>query len=266
MEKDHKPIFILRGIVTHGRGIGKLVGTPTANLNPEIGHCALKPGVYISQVVLCRRTYCGVTYIGTRPTIDGACGGGTCRDRACGGGTCGGAPSVETHIFELDREIYGMMIEVRLYKKLREQIKFPELSVLLKQIKNDFRAARGYWHTEPVSCKCGGAQSRHAFGMDVRSRCVSVNGRQIFLSGKEFALLYLLCSNPEITFPKDLIYESVWGEPSNGCLHAVENTVFQIRKKFRACGENCDPIKTVSGIGYRFSAHFSKQNEPSAIS
>ena len=48
---------------------------------------------------------------------------------------------------------------------------------------------------------------------------------------KEFDVLYMLYSNPDVIFTKEQIYEAVWHEPSVGYCHAVENTVFQIRKK-----------------------------------
>ncbi len=43
-----------------------------------------------------------------------------------------------------------------------------------------------------------------------------------------------------------------WHEPSVGYCHAVENTVFQIRKKCKEISENIDFIKTIVGYGYKF--------------
>ena len=48
---------------------------------------------------------------------------------------------------------------------------------------------------------------------------------------KEFDILYLLYSNPDVTFSKEQIYQAVWHEFSNDYFHAVENTIYQIRKK-----------------------------------
>ena len=60
---------------------------------------------------------------------------------------------------------------------------------------------------------------------------MKINQREIFLSGKEFDLLYFLYANPDIAYTKERIYEAVWHEPANDRNHAVENTVFKIRKK-----------------------------------
>lgn len=49
---DPKPTFSLTGVVVHGRGIGKLVGMPTANLAPAPGTLLPPVGVYLTRVLL----------------------------------------------------------------------------------------------------------------------------------------------------------------------------------------------------------------------
>lgn len=90
-ESSHlQPLSTVTGMVVHGRGIGKCVGTPTANL--ETGRNTVLPetGVYVAEILLNSRIYYGVTHVGLRPTLDEE-----------------SAVSVETHIFNFDREIYG---------------------------------------------------------------------------------------------------------------------------------------------------------------
>ena len=67
---ERKPLHILSGSVIHGRGIGKLVSMPTANM--EISdQSALPPvGVYITEILLDGQVYYGNTNIGRRPTVD----------------------------------------------------------------------------------------------------------------------------------------------------------------------------------------------------
>ena len=69
-KKDREAVYTITGVVVHGRGIGKHVGTPTANLQMEGHDTALETGVYVSKVLLNCHTYYGVTHIGTRPTLD----------------------------------------------------------------------------------------------------------------------------------------------------------------------------------------------------
>ncbi|MEY8311521.1 winged helix-turn-helix domain-containing protein [Oscillospiraceae bacterium 42-9] len=80
-----------------------------------------------------------------------------------------------------------------------------------------------------------------------------IDNHAVCLSSKEFDVLYMLYSNPDVTFTKEQIFEAVWHEPSVGCCHAVENTVFQIRKKCKVISENTEFITTVVGYGYKFS-------------
>ena len=90
--------------------------------------------------------------------------------------------------------------------------------------------------------------------MSAAKRQVKLGDHEVCLSAKEFVILYMLYSDPDIACTKEQIYEAVWHEPSNGCCHAVENTIFQIRKRLRAYSAGHDFIKTVIGFGYKFNA------------
>ncbi len=60
-------------------------------------------------------------------------------------------------------------------------------------------------------------------------------------------------THPDVPFTKEQIYEAVWRALSNHCLHAVENTVFQIRRRLRPHAGGHDFIRTVVGVGYQFN-------------
>lgn len=219
-------IIALRGRVVHGRGIGKLVGSPTANLEIPSKENIPMPGVYVSSVFLNEKTYYAITHIGKRPTVD--------NDENI---------SIEVHILNFNQDIYGKNILVNLYIKLREPQKFNDLSALLNQIRQDCVVTRKFFGLNNLSV---------TLCMDIKKHRVSVKNKDIFLSTKEFDILYLLYSNPDVTFSKEQVYQAVWHEPSNGCFHAVENTVFQIRKKLRPYLNGLDCIKTIVGYGYKF--------------
>ena len=207
-EKINEPIYTLTGTVIHGRGIGKHVGTPTANIEIAKNTFLPKTGVYVADILLSGKIYYGVTHIGTRPTLDND-----------------SFVSIETHIFDFDKDIYGCTITVNLYKKLREVRKFNELSLLLEQIANDRTMAQEFW---------GLKQTNHTLHIDVNRHCVILEQQEVYLSTNEFEVLYLLLQSPQTTFTKEQIYEQIWHEPTNNHLHAVENTIFQIRKGFNA--------------------------------
>ena len=64
------PIYIVEGMVIHGRGIGKLVGMPTANLKLNQESDLPGVGVYVARALIENKEYFGITHIGMRPTID----------------------------------------------------------------------------------------------------------------------------------------------------------------------------------------------------
>lgn len=89
--------------------------------------------------------------------------------------------------------------------------------------------------------------------MEPAGRRAAVGQQAIPLSEKEFGVLYLLYTHPDVPITKEQIYEAVWCAPSNHCLHAVENTVFQIRRRLRPHAGGHDFIRTVVGLGYQFN-------------
>ena len=184
------------------------MGTPTANIEIAKNTFLPKTGVYVADILLSGKIYYGVTHIGTRPTLDND-----------------SFVSIETHIFDFDKDIYGCTITVNLYKKLREVRKFNELSLLLEQIANDRTMAQEFW---------GLKQTNHTLHIDISRHCVILEQQEVYLSTNEFEVLYLLLQSPQTTFTKEQIYEQIWHEPTNNHLHAVENTIFQIRKGFNA--------------------------------
>ncbi len=223
---DHSPLYKLSGKVIHGRGIGKLVGMPTANLQISSDVSLPPNGVYITRILYDSGTYYGISNIGTRPTID-----------------TDSEISVETHILNFNRGIYGEQLEIELFKMLRGIRKFEDFSALLEQIRKDCLAAQDYFGLERTCSR---------LRMDIEKHQASVDKRELCLSNKEFDVLYMLYSNPDVSYTKEQIYEAIWHAPSIGNCHAVENTVFQIRKKCKALAGNAEFIKTVVGYGYKF--------------
>lgn len=228
-EKNNmKPVYTITGTVVHGRGIGKHVGTPTANIKIDEYATLPETGVYVAKILLDSQTYYGVTHVGMRPTLD--------NDKDI---------SIEAHIFDFDNDIYGCTITLHLYKKLREVKKFDELSLLIEQVANDRLLAQKFWGLKQTNC---------ALYIDVKRHCVIIGGQEVYLSANEFKVFYMLYLSPQTTFTKEQIYEEIWHEPTNNHLHAVENTIFQIRKRLKPHCKEHEFIKTVIGYGYKFNS------------
>jgi DNA-binding response OmpR family regulator len=76
----------------------------------------------------------------------------------------------------------------------------------------------------------------------------SLNGEDMNLSPKEFALLYLFVTNEEETLRAEYLYEKVWGQPMCGDNQSVKTAVSRLRAKL---DESEFIITTTRGAGYR---------------
>ena len=116
--------YQVAGEVIRGRDRGgRLLGFPTANLQ-LIDELTPKPGVYATEVFIDGQRYEGATNIGFSPTFQN------------------GAFSVETHIMDFNRDIYGKVIQVRFIERLRDEKAFSGPEELSAQIHKDIDRAR----------------------------------------------------------------------------------------------------------------------------
>ena len=83
--------------------------------------------------------------------------------------------------------------------------------------------------------------------VDTRSRRVTVAGRSVDLTPKEFDLLALLASEPGTVFTRQQILESVWDAHWYGPTKTLDVHVAALRRKLGAP----DWIATVRGVGFR---------------
>ncbi len=122
-----RPVAIL-GTVIRGRRRGRIIGYPTANINPH--HEAIPPsGVYVVKIKSGKKIYRGILNIGTRPTFADCSRGGR-------------EPTIEVHIFNFDKPIYGRDLEIIFVRKIRNERRFSSPERLSAQIKKDEKRAR----------------------------------------------------------------------------------------------------------------------------
>lgn len=89
-------------------------------------------------------------------------------------------------------------------------------------------------------------------GLEINTLSMQVNrdGKEIFLTRKEYELLLLFARNVGIVLPKNTIYEQVWGGEYPENTRTVELHIQRMKKKV---GWD-DKIKPVFGMGYRLEA------------
>ena len=116
--------YRMSGKVVEGNHLGRKLGFPTANVNPDRRQVALM-GIFAARVVGLRSgPLDAVASLGTRPTVNGT------------------EPLLEAHIFDFDEDIYGEHIHVDFIEKLRDEAKFSDLDALVEQMHRDAAAAR----------------------------------------------------------------------------------------------------------------------------
>jgi riboflavin kinase/FMN adenylyltransferase len=115
--------YALNGKVIHGHGRGsRKLGFPTANLKPT-GQLFPKPGIYAVWAIHEGRKYAGVANLGWNPTF---------QDQKF---------SIEIHILDFSRDIYGENLRVEFVHRLRDEVTFRGAEELIDQIKKDISQA-----------------------------------------------------------------------------------------------------------------------------
>lgn len=99
-------------------------------------------------------------------------------------------------------------------------------------------------------------QERISFGelsIFPNKRLIELNGSQLELTTKEFDLLMLFASNPGRAYSRQQLLDIVWGYQYSGYSHTVNSHINRLRSKIEKDPANPDFIKTVWGVGYRFT-------------
>lgn len=112
--------YSISGKVIYGNRIGRTIGFPTANIEIEDEFKLISAvGVYACRVDLHGRIRKGMGNIGYRPTVDR------------------GNLTIEVNIFDFDEEIYGERIIIHFIERIRDEIRFENLSALREQLMVD---------------------------------------------------------------------------------------------------------------------------------
>lgn len=107
------------GEVIKGKQLGRTIGFPTVNLDYNRQYILPKGGVYYTVVEYDNVMYKAITNIGYNPTVEG------------------GKLSVETHILNFDKQIYGEIIKINFVCRIRDEIKFNTIDKLKAQLLKD---------------------------------------------------------------------------------------------------------------------------------
>ncbi|MBO0960482.1 response regulator transcription factor [Neobacillus sp. MM2021_6] len=87
--------------------------------------------------------------------------------------------------------------------------------------------------------------------VDTVAKTVTVNGFQLTVTAREYAILALLLSSPKKVFTKANVYESVWNEEFRGDDNTINVHMSNVRSKLAKANPNEEYIETIWGMGYR---------------
>jgi len=119
--------FTLNGTVVKGRGIGKDLGFPTANLEITEDYKLIpKNGVYVVRTQIDGESVTGMMNIGTNPTVGGK------------------EKTIESYFFDLDKDLYGKQLEIELLVRIRDEKKFTSVDDLKIAMKQDQAFSKQY--------------------------------------------------------------------------------------------------------------------------
>ena len=113
--------FSLSGEVIKGKGIGRQLGFPTANVDCDVPRI-MRHGVYVVKVSTKNQEFDAIANLGLRPTVNS---------------DLDASLLLEVHIFDFDKDIYGDILTVTFKKFLRPETRFDDLDGLKSQIEED---------------------------------------------------------------------------------------------------------------------------------
>ena len=132
-------------------------------------------------------------------------------------------------------ELFGFELGVDEYisKPFSPKILVARVEAILKRTQGDTKEVRD----------CGGIE------IDKEGRTVTVDGKIIELSLREYELLVYLIENENIALSRDKILNNVWNYDYYGDSRTIDSHVKKLRHKL---GKRGKYIKTIRGIGYKF--------------
>jgi DNA-binding response OmpR family regulator len=89
--------------------------------------------------------------------------------------------------------------------------------------------------------------------VDPAKRTVTVRGRSVDLTLREFELLHYLAAHPGRVFSRTQLLDAVWGYAYRGYEHTVNSHINRLRRKVENDPTHPEFVLTVWGVGYKFA-------------
>jgi len=186
MQTKNDVIISIVGTVVHGKGFGRFLSIPTANIDTNCDISSMQEGVYSSKIKVDDIVRLGTVNIGRRPTVDNL-----------------EKFTIEVNILDFNSDIYGKFVQLDVYELLRPTQRFDSLASLIRQIRTDSLATLDYF---------GMSLSKKGVVFDLQNNRVIFNGTVVPFDDMGIGLMFIMLLNPSCTFSFEQIYHSVWHE------------------------------------------------------
>ncbi len=112
--------YFISGEVIKGKGIGRTIDFPTANINVKEDYKLIPAnGVYVVKSEINNKTVYGMLNIGLNPTVNGT------------------SKSIEAHFFDVNKDLYNSKLKIEFLKRIRDEHKFEHVEALKTQLHKD---------------------------------------------------------------------------------------------------------------------------------
>ncbi|HUH29131.1 riboflavin kinase, partial [Gelidibacter sp.] len=112
--------YYIHGTVVRGKGFGKKMEFPTANINvPDAYKLIPKNGVYVVSSIYNGKTIYGMMNIGVNPTFEA------------------NKKTIEAHFFDFEQNLYDQDLKIVFLDRLRDEHKFESVEALIAQLRRD---------------------------------------------------------------------------------------------------------------------------------
>lgn len=118
--------YSIEGVVVPGDQRGRLIGVPTANLQPDPTKLIPVSGVYACTAVVEGQTLRAAVNIGVRPTFEGT----------------DPTEHIEAHLLDFSGDLYGKTVRLNFIERLRAEKRFSGIQELIAQIQTDIQLTR----------------------------------------------------------------------------------------------------------------------------
>lgn len=112
--------YFINGTVVKGKGMGKKLGFPTANIEVDEPYKLIpKDGVYAVAATYNKAILYGMMSIGINPTFEGE------------------HKTIEVHLFNFNQDLYGQHLKIAFIDRIRDEHKFASVEALIAELKQD---------------------------------------------------------------------------------------------------------------------------------